>query len=304
MVSCSVTYSSKQEFDVSVSAGDRRFDRSQDTPTERCDKFLDVAADRGVHGMVSDNALFRRGATGLELRLDQRNKPCRSFGERERRRQQVPERYKADVDGDKIRRFVEQVRGQRADIGSLEQSNVGSLTQGFMQLGTTDVYGVDAPCPALKQELCKPAGRRTDIQADTPFWVKCEMVEGGGKLNAASRDVWVRRTGTKNRVGCQFLGCFSYRPVVGEYKPGFNRGLGLGAAFEWSALDEQAVNALARRAHGASLSKPQDLGSGTMVHPRQLAVLGGKHCRGRMYSQRGDSVWHVNIQEARQGMSN
>src|SRR5262245_60062807 len=232
MVSCSVTHGSKQEFDVSVSAGDRRFDLSQDAPTERCDKFLDLGADRGVHGMVSDNALFRRGATGLELRLDQRNKPCGSFGKRERRRQHIPERYEADVDGDKIWHFVEQVGGQRADIGCLEQSNLGSLTQGFMQLGTTDVYGVDTPCPALKQELCKSAGRRTDIQADTPFRVKGEMVESGRKLDAASRHVLVRGAGTKNRIGSQFLGCFSYRPVICEYKPGFNCGLGLGAAFE------------------------------------------------------------------------
>ena len=58
------------------------------------------------------------------------------------------------------------------------------------------------------------------------------MVESGRKLDAASRHVWVRGAGTKDRIGSQFLGCFSYRPVICEYKPGFNCGLSLGAAFE------------------------------------------------------------------------
>ena len=95
-------------------------DRSHDTPAERGDKFLDIAADRRVHSTVAHDALFRRAAARLELRLDQRNEPCRSFGECERLRQHVLERYEADVDSDKIRRFVEQMRGKRADVGPFE----------------------------------------------------------------------------------------------------------------------------------------------------------------------------------------
>src|SRR5262249_38229573 len=148
--SCSVTYGSKQEFDVAISPSDRRFDRLHDPPAERCDKFLDIATDRGVHGMVADNALFRSGATCLELGFDQRNKPCRSFSECKRVWQHVLERDEADVDSDKIWRFIQQARGQQADIGRLEQSNLAPVTQGFMQLRTTDVYGVDTPCPTLE----------------------------------------------------------------------------------------------------------------------------------------------------------
>src|SRR5262245_19124481 len=95
-LSCSVTRSSKQEFDLATSHGDRRFDRSHNTPAERCDKFFDITADRGVNGMVTDNAFFGSGATGLELRLDQCNKPCSTFGERECRWEHVLERYEAD----------------------------------------------------------------------------------------------------------------------------------------------------------------------------------------------------------------
>src|SRR5262245_955299 len=199
--------------------------------------------------MVADNALFRSGATCLELGFDQRNKPCRSFSECKRVWQHVLERDEADVDSDKIWRFIQQARGQQADIGRLEQSNLAPVTQGFMQLRTTDVYGVDTPCPTLEQKLRKPAGRRTDIQADTFFRVKGKIVESGSKLDAASRDVRVSGAGTKDRVSRQFVRCFSYRPVIGEYKPGFNRGLGLGAAFEQAALDEKTIGALASGNH-------------------------------------------------------
>src|SRR6186997_1399926 len=89
IVSCSVTHSSKQKFDVSITAGDRRFDRFHDTPAERCDKFLDIAADCRVDGAVANDTFFRRAATGLKLRFDQCNKPGRSFDECERRRQHV-----------------------------------------------------------------------------------------------------------------------------------------------------------------------------------------------------------------------
>src|SRR5512144_2034463 len=113
MVSCSVTHGSKQEFDVSITAGDRRLDRFHDVPAKRGDKFLDLTADRGVNSAVANDTLFQCGATGLELRLDQCNKLGRRFGERERRRQHVLERREADVDSEKIRRFVQHVRGKR-----------------------------------------------------------------------------------------------------------------------------------------------------------------------------------------------
>jgi hypothetical protein len=101
-----------------------------------------------------------------------------------------------------------------------------------MQLGAADVYGVDTPCSALKQELRKPAGRRTDVQANTSFRIKGKMVEGGSKFDAAARNVGVRGAGTEDRIGRQFLGCFSYRSVIGEYKSSFYCGLRLGAALE------------------------------------------------------------------------
>jgi hypothetical protein len=59
---------------------------------------------------------------------------------------------------------------------------------------------------------------------------------------------------TKGCIGRQFLGCLKHQPVVGEYKPGSNRRLSLAAAFEQSALDKQAVDALASLAHGPLIS--------------------------------------------------
>jgi hypothetical protein len=57
-MSCSVTHRSKQEFDVSIAASDWRLDRFYDTPPERGDKFLNIAADRGVHGPVTHDTFF------------------------------------------------------------------------------------------------------------------------------------------------------------------------------------------------------------------------------------------------------
>src|SRR5262249_40335314 len=151
MVSCSVTHSSKQEFDISITTGDRRFDCFHDTPAKRGDKLLDIAADRGVHGAVAHDALFQCGAARLVLRLDQRNESCLPFGERECLWQHVLERYEADVDSDKIGRFVEQVRRKRADVSRFEQGDTGLQPQGFVQLAAADIDGVDTSRPTLEQ---------------------------------------------------------------------------------------------------------------------------------------------------------
>src|SRR6185295_19371463 len=87
----------------------------------------------------------------------------------------------------------------------------------------------------------------------------------------------MRGTGTEDDIGRQLLGRLTHRPVIGEYKSGLDRRLGLGAAFEQPALDQKTIGALTQRAHSPLLSKPRELGSGTMVHAPQLAVLGHKY---------------------------
>jgi len=55
-----------------------------------------------------------------------------------------------------------------------------------VQLATSDVDRVDAPCPALEQDLGKSAGGGADIETGMPFGVKAEMFERGRKLDAAT----------------------------------------------------------------------------------------------------------------------
>ena len=55
-----------------------------------------------------------------------------------------------------------------------------------MQLAMSNVDRVDAPCPALEQDLGKSAGGGADVETDTPFRVKTEMIERGRKLDAAA----------------------------------------------------------------------------------------------------------------------
>ena len=116
-----------------------------------------------------------------------------------------------------------------------------------MQLAVPDVERVDAPCTAREQDLGKSTGRSADIEADAPCGIKAEMVERRRKLHAAARDVRMRRLGAQHRIGRDFVRSLGDDHVVRRHPAGRDRGLRLGAALEQAALDQQAIDALARQ---------------------------------------------------------
>src|SRR4026207_280351 len=101
-----------------------------------------------------------------------------------------------------------------------------------MQLAMADVYGVNAFCPVLEEDLRKSAGGCADVETDPSFRVKVKMLEGSCEFDAASRNVGMRGARAYDGIGCQFFGSLTHRLIVGKYKPRFDRRLGFGAAFK------------------------------------------------------------------------
>ena len=96
---------------------------------------------------------------------------------------------------------------------SSSDTTSGRARRRLVQLAAPDIDRIDAPGAALEQHLRKAAGRGADIEADAAFRVEAEMIERGGKLHAAARDVRMRGRRAERRVGRNLLGGLAHRHV-------------------------------------------------------------------------------------------
>src|SRR5579863_4711458 len=112
----STTARADEEFDVAVSARDRRGEYADVGASERRCECRDVVADFLVYGGVADDAALGMFAAGFELRLDQRQQM--QWGRRERQgdRQYRLQRDEADVDDHDIGPGREPLAFECADI--------------------------------------------------------------------------------------------------------------------------------------------------------------------------------------------
>ena len=189
---------------------------------------------------------FTCGAAGLELRLDQRDELRAMRDQRERRRQHQFERDEAHVDGDQIRRRAEAGRGAGADVGFLQRNDLAAARAGFRAIARARHRPHRRSlAPRSQQHLGEAAGGGADIEADAAARIEAEMIERGGELHPAARDVRMRRRRAQRGIDRDLLRRLAHRRVVGGDQPGRDRGLRLGAAVEQAALDQQAIGALA-----------------------------------------------------------
>src|ERR1700678_4536461 len=114
-----------------------------------------------------------------------------------------------------------------------------------MQLLAPDIDGEHPAGAVGEQHLGEAAGRRADVETDVILDVERMSLQRARQLDAAARDIGMRRLRAEFGVGGDKLGGFQHRSVVGDDQTGFDRGLGAGPAFEQPALDQQQVRALA-----------------------------------------------------------
>ena len=130
-----------------------------------------------------------------------------------------------------------------------------------MQLVAPDVDRVEAPRPAREQDLAEAAGRGADIDPDAARRIEAVMIERRRKLDAAARDVGMRRCGAQHRIDRYLIGGLCNRSVVGRHQPGGDGGLRFGAALEQPAFDQQPVGPHAP-CHGAEIAARPSLREG------------------------------------------
>ena len=190
-------------------------------------------------------------ALGLELRLYQRQDLRARREQIADGRQHELERDETHVDGGEVGRVRQTRRIELADIGLLDADDVVAAAQPRVQLAGADVDRVDPLGAAREQHLGEAAGRGAGVEANAAGDVETEMIERGGKLDAAARHIGVLGLGGDDGGGGHFLRGFANGDAVGGHASGGDRGLRPRAAVEQAARDQQAIGSFAM-GHGCN----------------------------------------------------
>ena len=117
------------------------------------------------------------------------------------------------------------------------------------ELGLTFDGDQDAPSivpgAARQQDLGEAAGRGAKVEACAAFRIKAEMIERGGKFDAAARHPRMRRRGPQDAVERERIRRLADQHVIGGHQASFDRRLRPGAALEQPAFDQQKISAFA-----------------------------------------------------------
>ena len=192
--------------------------------------------------------LTRSAAVKLELWLDEADEPSPLACELEHMRQHKPLRNETDIDDDRVRRFVQHHRRERARVEAFKRADARVGRKARIELSMADIHGDDVGRTARKEDVGEASGRGADVEADEICRIEREGVERGGKLDSAARGPGVGRLGFDRRVTRKLFRSLLKRDPADADEPRRNRGLSAGATRKEAALDEKDVRTLA---HGA-----------------------------------------------------
>ena len=163
-------------------------------------------------------------------------------------RQHKPLRNEAHIDDDRVRRFAEHHRRERARVEAFKRADARVGRKARIELSMADIDGDDLRRAARKQDVGEASGRGADVEADEACRIEREGVERGGKLDSAARGPGVGRLGFDRRVTRNLFRGLLKRDPADADEPRRNRGLSAGATRKEAALDENDIRTLA---HGA-----------------------------------------------------
>ena len=145
-----------------------------------------------------------------------------------------------------------------------------------MQLVAADVDRVNALRSARKQHLRKAAGRGADIETDAAGDIERKMIECGGELDSAARDIGVLGPCGNDGRRRNFFGRLTDDRAVGDHAAGSDCRLRAGAAFEQAARHQKTIDTVSA-GHGRSIIGGGDARvlaqrtTGGQIPPRQIS---------------------------------
>ena len=246
-----------------------------------------------MDGGIPDDAVIGPTATGLELRLDERNDraaSCRVETSRHRPEDlgQGDERHVRDGQRDRLG----QAGGTEGPgVRPLHRDDPGIRPQRLGELSATHVESIDTRRAALQQHVGEAAGRGPDVEADEPVRIDSERVEGGRELVAAAADVRVALLDLERREGVDEIAGLAVRsrPVPGPdaHPAGEQEGLGPRTRRGQPTVDEKLVEADAAGSRDGRAHEPivaQGAARRRMCGP--LPAWAGRQIRARARSIR------------------
>lgn len=185
--------------------------------------FLDFVPAGFEVGFKEDHAVGGRGQEGKD------------------RRDNFQNRNKRDVHDQEADRFRDIFRGEGPGVGAFEEDNVRTVPQFGVELAVSDIDGVDSGRAAIEEDLSKPAAARADVQADFAGAGDLKPLKGRRQFFRAAADPLRPRFDPDFGVGIDRMAGLVASESLDLDLAGEDRGLGFGAGFEKSALNEDLV---------------------------------------------------------------
>src|ERR1700723_2215196 len=163
-------------------------------------------------------------------------------------RQHKPLRNETHIDNDRVRRFVQHHRRERARVEAFKRADARVGRKARIELSMADIHGDDVGRAARKEDVGEASGRGADVEADEARRIEREGVERGGKLDSAARARGGGPLALNGRAPATPSRALLKRDPADADEPRRNRGLSAGATRKEAALDENDVRTLAHRA--------------------------------------------------------
>src|SRR2546422_105736 len=219
---------------------------------EPLEKLLDRGPRLRRAGLRHDADALHASASTLLSIMDSRSLTARRE-HAEHRGQDLLQRDERDVDDRERRLLAEDPRVERPRVGLLHDHHAGVLAQLGVELAHADVHGVHAGGAALEQAVGEAAGRGAHVEADAAGDLHLESVERVGELLAAPAHERRAPLELDARVSGDQGAGLAPAPAGPEALARQDEAGGLLPALDEPALDDQAVDALARRGLGHAL---------------------------------------------------
>lgn len=114
-----------------------------------------------------------------------------------------------------------------------------------MELVAADVDGDDVAGATTQQHVGKAAGGGADVEAGATGWRNSSRVQGVGEFYAAARNIGMCRKGIEGGCAVNGFGRLFHGPSIRMDQTGHDGRLGLGAAVEQAALDQEEIGSKA-----------------------------------------------------------
>ncbi len=176
-----------QEFEVTVSAPERRFDGGEGPPASAGGPFEELPKDAGVNcGVTDDAATGDFSGAGFELGLEQDDAGSGGWEAASGGGQDFAQGDEREVGDEEVERGE---FGKVAGVGALRECDARVVAEALVELGATDIDGEDGGSAVLKEAVREATGGGAEVEAAEAGDIDFEGGECGFEFFAAPADV-------------------------------------------------------------------------------------------------------------------